>query len=91
MSFSWHCTRAKVIFSGNLNVSYMESGHVKHKETLPSPFLEVCKERYFGFVYVYKKPHKLKNKTVIQVKIRGFLSQITVVVIFSNILIRENT
>lgn len=55
MSFSWHCTKAKVIFSGNLNVSYMERGHVKHKETLPnkvvapSPFLEVYKERYFGF------------------------------------------
>ena len=36
MSFSWHGARAKVIVSGNLNLSCMEGGHVKHKETFPN-------------------------------------------------------
>lgn len=34
MSFSWHGARGKVIVSGNL--SFMEGGHVKHKETFPN-------------------------------------------------------
>lgn len=55
-SFPWHCTRAKVLFSGNL--CFEEGGLVT--ETFPNkavaapPFLEAGGKQHSGFGCVYK-------------------------------------